>query len=278
MKIGKILVAVVLTILLLLIARQLSTRHPEDLVSEANGVRLEHRSITEQIDKKEVKITAMLQASESIIPVLHYRTATNLPYQEVTLARSGRSVSGIIPAGRRGDRAYYFLSVEDSAGTMLATLPADSSKPLLIKFKGKVASWVLTAHIVAMFGSIFFVLLAGMGAVDLLRGVGKLKVVVRNSVMALNLIFIGGFPLGIVVAYQTFGVGWDGVPFGWNITDNKTLIIFLFWLATVLVGFERLSRAPGQRLQSAPSPRSFALLVIVSVFVTLAVYLVPHSL
>lgn len=274
MKIAKVLLAAALTILLLVAARKLSTRHPDDLAGEAQGVRLEHRSITEHRPGAEIDVTATLQASDAVVAVLRYRVAANSPYQKVTMARVGGRARAILPAdlGRRGDRVTYFLSAEDSSGAILATIPADTSKPLLIKFKGRVTTWLLVAHITAMFGSLFFALLTAMAAVDLWRGVGRLKVVVRNSAMALYLISIGGFPLGLAVAYQTFGVAWSGVPFGWDVTDNKTLILVLCWLVTVLLGLKRLSRA------AAASHHSFLLLVFASVLVTLAAYLIPHSM
>lgn len=280
MKIARVLVAAALTILLLFAARRLSTRQSQDLVSIADGVRLEHHSITEHRPGGEIAIAATLYASDTIVAILRYRAATGLPYQEVQMVRSGQLARAVLPAdfAKRGDRLHYFLSAHDSSGTLLATIPADTSKPLLIKFKGRVAPWLLVAHITAMFGSLFFVLLTAMAAVDLWRGVGRLKVLVRNSAMALYMISIGGFPLGFAVAYQTFGVAWSGVPFGWDVTDNKTLILVLFWLVTVLLGLKRLSRKAGVSLPGAASHRSLLLLVFASVLVTLAAYLIPHSM
>ena len=40
----------------------------------------------------------------------------------------------------------------------------------------------------------------------------------------LLLLAVGGFILGPLVQNYAFGELWTGVPFGWDLTDNKTLI------------------------------------------------------
>ena len=52
----------------------------------------------------------------------------------------------------------------------------------------------------------------------------------------ITLLFLlaGGIVMGPVVQLYAFGELWTGVPFGWDLTDNKTLIAFLFWVAAVL--------------------------------------------
>jgi hypothetical protein len=39
--------------------------------------------------------------------------------------------------------------------------------------------------------------------------------------------------LGPVVQYYAFGEFWTGVPFGWDLTDNKTLVAVIFWALAV---------------------------------------------
>ncbi|MEN6312054.1 MAG: hypothetical protein ABFD80_11010, partial [Acidobacteriota bacterium] len=56
---------------------------------------------------------------------------------------------------------------------------------------------------------------------------------------------------------------WSGFPFGTDLTDNKTAISFLFWIAALAAGRK------GKPARAA---------VLAASVMTLAVFLVPHSL
>ena len=55
---------------------------------------------------------------------------------------------------------------------------------------------------------------------------------------------------------------WTGIPFGWDLTDNKTLIAFIFWILAVV-----MNRKKERPLYTA-----------LAAFVLLLVYSIPHSL
>jgi hypothetical protein len=78
---------------------------------------------------------------------------------------------------------------------------------------------------------------------------------------------LGGMILGPLVQKTAFGSFWTGWPHGYDLTDNKTLIMWLAWLA--VVGLIRWAprRVRAQRLG-----------VFLATAVMLAVYLIPHSL
>jgi hypothetical protein len=69
--------------------------------------------------------------------------------------------------------------------------------------------------------------------------------------------------LGPIVQKHAFVAYWTGIPFGWDLTDNKTLIAWLTWILACLLP---LSRAGWRRA-----------LIIVAAVVTTAIYLIPHS-
>jgi hypothetical protein len=88
--------------------------------------------------------------------------------------------------------------------------------------------------------------------------------------------FLGGWPLGFALNWQRFGVMWEGYPFGYDVTDNKTQILFVFWFVVMLLSRRSFfGRHQGRDL--APE-RVYAWAVISSAVVSLALYLVPHSL
>ena len=75
-------------------------------------------------------------------------------------------------------------------------------------------------------------------------------------------LFIGGMILGPWVQWYAFGEAWSGVPFAWDLTDNKTLIAFLFWLLAFFMN----------RKKERP------VYTIIASIVILAVYSIPHSM
>jgi hypothetical protein len=75
-------------------------------------------------------------------------------------------------------------------------------------------------------------------------------------------IFIGGFILGPLVQKFSFGVLWSGVPFGFDLTDNKTLIAFVGWLIAL---FLMRKGRPGR------------VGVVAAAVLLMVVYSIPHS-
>ena len=46
-------------------------------------------------------------------------------------------------------------------------------------------------------------------------------------------LFVGGFVFGPLVQHVAFGPWWTGFPYGTDLTDNKTLLSFLFFAAAL---------------------------------------------
>ncbi len=68
----------------------------------------------------------------------------------------------------------------------------------------------------------FFGILWGMRTVmEALSGRRGLR---WQTFTTLGLLLVGGMILGPVVQKYAFGVFWTGVPWGWDLTDNKTLV------------------------------------------------------
>ena len=84
----------------------------------------------------------------------------------------------------------------------------------------------------------------------------------RPTVQTFFLLLIGGMILGPVIQYYAFGQFWTGIPFGWDLTDNKTLIAFIAWAVAVA----------GNRNKYRPH------LTLIACIVTLIIYLIPHSM
>jgi hypothetical protein len=152
------------------------------------------------------------------------------------------------PAGK----IEYYFEITDSNGSK--TYLKDS--PVIIRFKGDVPALILIPHILLMFIAMLFSTLAG------LMSIVKNPLYKKYSVWTLILLIAGGFALGPVVQYFAFGDLWTGIPFGWDLTDNKTLIALIFWILAVVMN--RKNERP--------------LYTALAAFVLLLIFSIPHSL
>ncbi|MFN8241139.1 MAG: hypothetical protein U0X39_10395 [Bacteroidales bacterium] len=157
-----------------------------------------------------------------------------------------------IPQQPAAGKIEYYFSVTDSKGTR----EYFRDEPVVIRFKGTVPGYILGPHILIMFLAMLFSTLAG------LMSVFKYKSYKKYAVWTLVLLLIGGMILGPLVQLHAFGELWTGVPFGWDLTDNKTLIAFVFWILAVVMN----------RKQDRPA------FVALAAIVLLLVYSIPHSM
>ncbi|HBE43715.1 MAG TPA: hypothetical protein DDW27_21485, partial [Bacteroidales bacterium] len=149
-------------------------------------------------------------------------------------------------------KLQYYIEVTDRSGTN--TLLKDH--PVVIRFKGTVPGLILLPHILLMFIAMLFSSAAGLAAVF------RIPEYKNYGIRTLILLTAGGMILGPVVQKYAFGALWTGVPLGWDLTDNKTLIAFIFWAAAVLAN----------RKKERP------LWIVLASVVLLLVYSIPHSL
>ena len=84
----------------------------------------------------------------------------------------------------------------------------------------------------------------------------------RYTYVALLLIGIGGMLLGPLVQWFAFGEWWTGVPFGWDLTDNKTLVAFVGFIIAAVGNIKK--------------PRPW--LTVMAAVVMLIIFSIPHSM
>jgi len=132
----------------------------------------------------------------------------------------------------------------------------NKGESVVIRFKGDVPVWILIPHIITIFLAMLFSLRTGFEA---LRKNGRLK---NKTVITFAAMLLGGLIFGPLTQLYAFGALWTGFPFGYDLTDNKTLIAFIFWLfALIAVIKERQKR----------------IWVVIASLVTLIIFLIPHS-
>jgi hypothetical protein len=180
-------------------------------------------------------------------------------WQQVPMRRDETGLlRAALPAQPPAGKVEYV--VELAREGVSATVPADGT-PVVLRFKGDVPTGWLLPHVLCMFVGLLVGVRAGLGAVLSPAGL------TRISRIACVLITLGGMILGPIVQKHAFGAYWTGWPFGQDLTDDKTLWMWLAWLVAVAV----LGRGAGE---ARPWRRA---VVAAATVISLAVYLVPHS-
>jgi len=160
-------------------------------------------------------------------------------------------------------RVEYRFVTPAARGTRVV-LVRDDGKPMLLKFKGPVPAGVLIPHIILMFAAVCLLMMAMWAAAGTICG-RDVPSAPRLARWAWYSMFLGGVPFGMAMNYYAFDVFWEAVPFGRDITDNKTQVALVFWgLAAVF-----LTRRPGKQA---------GIFALAAGFLSLAMYLIPHSL
>jgi hypothetical protein len=172
--------------------------------------------------------------------------------KKVLKKKDGKAFAAYLPKQDPAGKLEYYIKVNGYGDETYIAREA----PVVIRFKGDVPAGVLIPHVLFMFMAMLLSTIAGLYA---LFRIDRFK---RYLYWTFGVLFIGGFILGPWVQWYAFGDWWTGVPFGWDLTDNKTLFAFVFWIAA-LIGNWKKSR-PG--------------LVILASLMTIVIFSIPHSL
>lgn len=184
--------------------------------------------------------------------LIYRRYPTNDEWTRVKMQRHGDDVVGYLPHQPPAGKIEYYIRLEKNGQAI--HLPENRSA--VTRFKGHVPAGVLVPHILFMFLAMFFSTRAGLAAAFEPHSAR------RYVWPTFVLITLGGMVLGPFVQKFAFGAYWTGIPFGWDLTDNKTLIAWILWLVALL-------RNTG--------PRHSRSWILAASVVMLLVFLIPHS-
>lgn len=174
-------------------------------------------------------------------------------WARIALVREGDRLVGRLPKQPAAGKLAYRVSLKAGGDAVAIT----GTEPVLMRYKDPVPLWVIIPHVLVIFTAMLFSTAAGLAALDKKRNPRRLVL------WTVGLFFLGGFVLGPLMQKYAFGVAWSGFPFGLDLTDNKTLIAFLFWIAALVAGRKGRPARP---------------FVLAASLVMLVIYLIPHSL
>jgi hypothetical protein len=169
------------------------------------------------------------------------------------------------PMVRKGDSLIASLPHQDIAGKVMyhITLVKGNEQvllnedPAVLRYKGHVPMYILIPHILIIFLAMLFSTITGLEAIT------KGKNTYLYTWITIITLVIGGLILGPIVQKFSFDVYWAGWPFGHDLTDNKSVVAFLFWVIALIVQYKN---------------REKKFWTILASIVLLIVFLIPHSM
>jgi len=167
-------------------------------------------------------------------------------------------LAGYLPKQPAAGKVEYTVELGSAEGPL--RIPAGD--PIVLRYKGPVATPLLISHVSMMFLAVLVGLRAGLGA---LFGATAPR---RLMWVTLGCMTLGGLILGPFVQKATFGAYWTGFPWGYDLTDNKTLLMWLAWVVAAFIAGPR-ARAREGWSRAAMLAATLAMTVV---------YLIPHSM
>jgi len=173
-------------------------------------------------------------------------------WSTIPLRREEGILKAELPHQPPAGKLMYLVHLTKNGETVSLT----GDEPVILRYNGPVPSYFLIPHIFLMFLAMLFSNAAALHALDP-RGRSY-----RYMLITIVLFFIGGMILGPVVQKYAFGAFWTGIPFGYDLTDNKTLIAMIGWL------FAWFMNRKG---------RDGRIWIICAAILMLVIFLIPHS-
>jgi len=242
----------IFTIAIAYYQRKTGPTYPVSGKTEIAGQTIKYRLIRTHGGEEDAKIS-IKNADASIEGLIKYkRLGTEDEWTSKAMDRNGQNLEASLPHQPPAGKLLYHVALTQGEESVLL-----NDEPTVIRFKGAVPMWVLLPHIIIMFTAMMMSTRTGLEALG--RG-GKTYSYAWITTVTL---FIGGLILGPVVQNYAFGAFWTGWPFGQDLTDNKTLVAFIFWAIAVW------------RLKKNPENRTWPIIAMVTL---LLVYLIPHSM
>jgi hypothetical protein len=220
--------------------------------------------------KHQLNLSAWSNINTSIEAILFYKKKSDTKFLSLSLYKipASNNYIGEIPTLPKGERYFYYIELKDKLGNIKKIPQNAPEKPLFyITYEGKPNKHLLTLHILLVIASLIILVHAFYWALNiiLIKENSGLFLKLKKSIKFGSLsFFIGAIILGYAVAKQAFGKGWNGLPLGDDITDNKSLLTLLYWGALYFASF---------RIKE----RTTAMLIIIGTILTLIIYLIPHS-
>jgi hypothetical protein len=185
--------------------------------------------------------------------VVHWRRyKTDDPWSVIEMKAVGGALEARLPHQPPAGKLQYMVIL--MKGGQSAILPND--RVAVLRYKGDVPTAVLIVHVFAMFAAM---LLSARAGLEFFNPNPRFMGLIAWTI---GFLAFGGLVMGPIVQKYAFDAYWTGWPFGTDLTDNKTFVGLLAWVAAAIA------------IRKSAKPRVWALGASVFLFV---IYLIPHS-
>jgi hypothetical protein len=248
----RLVFALIIMISAAIYQRMTGPTHPVDIDIHWQGIEISGqlpRSHDEEMDQP-IEISIPDTSVHAIL--IHRRFKTDDKWIGMKMERQNGKLIATLPLQPPAGKLEYFIQLKKGNNDIV--IPQE--RMLVTRFTGFVPRYVLIPHIVLMFIVMLLSTWAGLEAAS-----NSEKMYLLTYLTTLFL-FIGGMILGPIVQKFAFDEFWTGVPFGFDLTDNKTLVAMIAWAVAAW---------------AVKKQKSARLWILVAAIVLLIVYSIPHS-
>ena len=211
------ILAIVVTLVLSIYQRMTGPTYPKKVAIELNGERYQVKLPRSGVQHDET-VTLKGVPSDTRAQMHYRRYPTTNDYTTVDFEWKDNAWQALLPVQPVAGKLQYYITVGGK--------DYQKEEPVVIRFRQDVPALILIPHILLMFGAMLFAVYTFLLVVTNKEYQKWLKITVGT-------LFVGGFILGPLVQHAAFGPWWTGFPYGTDLTDNKTLLSFLFFVAAL---------------------------------------------
>jgi hypothetical protein len=239
------LLAIVITLVLSVYQRMTGPTYPKRLTVELNGENYKIKLPRSGVQHDEM--VTLKGIPSDVNSQIHFRRyPTTNDYTTADFVWKDSVWQAALPVQPVAGKLQYYITVGGK--------DYSADEPVVIRFRNDVPAIILVPHILLMFAAMLFAVYTFLLVVTRREYRRWLKITVGT-------LFVGGFILGPLVQHAAFGPWWAGFPYGTDLTDNKTLISFLFFVAALATMKWKYNKW----------------VVCLAVLVMIAIFSIPHS-
>ena len=237
--------AIVITLVLSIYQRMTGPTYPKRITVELKGESYKIKLPRSGVQHDEM--VTLKGIPSDVSSQIHYRRyPTTNDYTTVDFVWKDSMWQAALPVQPVAGKLQYYITV---GGKDYA-----ADEPVVIRFRNDVPAGILVPHILLMFAAMLFAVYTFLLVITRKEYSRWLKITVGT-------LFVGGFILGPLVQHAAFGPWWAGFPYGTDLTDNKTLISFLFFIVALATLKWKYNKW----------------VVALAVLVMIAIFSIPHS-
>ena len=211
------LLAIVITLVLSVYQRMTGPTYPKRMTVELKGESYKIKLPRSGVQHDEM--VTLKGIPSDVSSQIHYRRYPSA--DEFTTANfvwEDSAWQAVLPVQPVAGKLQYYITIDGK------DYAAD--EPVVIRFRNDVPPSILIPHILLMFAAMLFAVYTFLLVVTRRKYSLWLKITIGT-------LFVGGFIMGPLVQHAAFGPWWAGFPYGTDLTDNKTLISFLFFMVAL---------------------------------------------